>query len=394
VPSRAAANSRLGGRERRALLAGVGLIIAGALPSFLTASLAPRIQVDFAFGESVLGLTIAAFYVVSALFSTPSGRLVERIGGERGMQLAAATTAVSCLAVAGLAQSAASLVALLVIGGVGNALAGPAVSALLRREIAGHRHGLAFGAQQSGAPLGALLAGLALPLVAIPFGWRWAFLIAAALGLVAAARAPAGGVAPASASERVRPKPGLGAVHALALVAVLASAAGVGFISFLVLYAVDSGMSESAAGLLLGAVSLGATVSRIAMGLLADRRGQEPLGPAAFVLAASVVGYVLLIAGSPPTVVVGALLAGTFGWSWPGALTLAVIQRSPEAPAWAVGVMMSGLFVGAVGGPLIVGLLADSGMFAGAWILCAGLALLAATTIVATRRLEERHRAG
>ena len=244
----------------RALLAGVGLMITGVLPAFLTASLASRIPDDFAFGNSGLGVAIAIFHVMCALCSTPAGRLVERIGPARGMRLAATATAVSCLAIAAFAQSAVSLTALLLIGGLANALGGPSVSALLKREVAVHRHGLAFGAQNSGASLGALLAGLALPVVAIPFGWRWAFVLVAGLALAAAALAPPveGRVAPRQVSPR-----GLTAVHALAVAAALASAAGVGFVSFLVLYAVESGMSHAAAGLLLGAVSLAATISRI-----------------------------------------------------------------------------------------------------------------------------------
>jgi MFS family permease len=370
-------------------VAGTGLIVAGVLPGFLTASLAPRIRGDFAFGDSALGIAVGAFYVVSALSSTPCGRLVERIGALRGMRLAAGLTVLSCVAVAALARSTASLVAALVAGGMANALAGPAVSALLKREVAGHRQGLAFGAQQSGASIGALLAGLALPAVAIPLGWRWAYLAAAGLALAMAALAPEGGARPAPA-ERARPPRGLTAVHALAVAAALASAAGVGFVSFLVSYSVDSGMSEAVAGLLLGGVSLAATLSRIGLGVFADRRGQEPLRPAAAMLVVSVAGYLLLIVGAPPVIAVAALLAGTFGWAWPGALTLAVVQRSPGAPAWAVGVMMSGLFAGAVGGPLLVGLLAEHEIFTGAWAMCAAFALLAAATIAATRRLETR----
>ena len=70
----------------------------------------------------------------------------------------------------------------------------------------------------------------------------------------------------------------------------------------------------------------------------------------------------------------------------PGALTLAVVQRAPEAPAWAVGVMMSGLFAGAVAGPLVVGLLAEHDHFSAAWCVCSAFALLSAGTILATRR--------
>jgi MFS family permease len=65
-----------------------------------------------------------------------------------------------------------------------------------------------------------------------------------------------------------------------------------------------------------------------------------------------------------------------------------VVQRSPGAPAWAVGVLMTGLFVGAVGGPLLTGFLAEHGHFTLAWVACAGLALVAAATLAATRRRE------
>ena len=377
----------------RALLAGVGLMITGVLPAFLTASLASRIPDDFAFGDSGLGLAIAVFHVMCALTSTPAGRLVERIGAVRGMRLAALATAVSCLAIATLAQSALSLTALLLIGGLANALGGPSVSALLKREVAVRRHGLAFGAQNSGASLGALLAGLALPVVAIPFGWRWAFVLVSALALAAAALAPAGG-ASVVAPRPVRPR-GLTTVHALAVPAALASAAGVGFVSFLVLYAVESGMSHAAAGLLLVAVSLAATVSRVGVGVVADRRGQEPLRPVAAMLGVSIAGYLLLMAREPALIVVAALLAGSFGWSWPGGLTLAVVQRSPAAPAWAVGVLMAGLFSGAIAGPLLVGVLAEQEQFALAWSACASFALLAACTVLATRRFgSQPYRAG
>jgi cyanate permease len=174
--------------------------------------------------------------------------------------------------------------------------------------------------------------------------------------------------------------------------AVLASAAGVGFIAFLVTYSVDQGIGEGSAGLLLGAVSLAATFSRVGLGLIADRSGGDALRLTALVLAGSVAGYLLLIVGEPAVIVLAALIVGSVGWSWPGTLTLAVVFRRPDAPAWAVGVMMSGLFAGAAGGPLLVGLLAEHDHFAAAWSLCAGLALAASVTIALTRRFERAAR--
>jgi predicted MFS family arabinose efflux permease len=96
--------------------------------------------------------------------------------------------------------------------------------------------------------------------------------------------------------------------------------------------------------------------------------------------------YLLLIVGEPVLIVVAALLAGSFGWAWPGALNLAVVQHSPQAPAWAVGVMLAGLFAGAVAGPLTLGVLGDAGHFTAGWVLCAAFAVLATVTVVAVRR--------
>jgi MFS family permease len=375
---------------RRSVVTGTTLIVAGVLPGFLTASLAPRIRHDFSFGDSVLGLAVAIFYLTCMFGSTPSGHLVERIGARRGMLLGAGLTAVACLAIAGLADSAATLIVVLVLAGLGNAIGGPAVSALLRRTVSTGRHGLAFGAQQSGASIGALLAGLALPAVAIPFGWRWSYVVAACLAVVAVALAP---VPEPGEPPRLEAHPApaphhLTSIRALAVAATLASAAGVGFIAFLVTYSVDQGIGEGAAGLLLGAVSLASTVSRVGLGVIADRSGGDALRLTALVLAGSAAGYLLLIAGEPALIVLAALIVGSIGWSWPGVLTLAVVSRRAEAPAWAVGVMMSGLFAGAAGGPLLVGLLAEHDHFAAAWSLCAGLALAAAGTIALTRRYE------
>jgi MFS family permease len=358
----------------------VTLVATGAMPGFMTAATAPRIRHDFAFSSASLGVATAIFYLISFALSTPLGRLVERVGATTGMRACAVLTAISCLALAALAQSAEALIALLATAGFGNALASPAVSAALKHDVPPGRQGLAFGAQQAGASIGALLAGLALPAVAIPLGWRWCYVAVAALALLAAAYAPGHIPAPAPA-ERGRPPKGLNAVHAIGLTAFFASAASVGFVSFLVSYANDSGIDEGAAGILLAVVSGCAAACRIVLGALADRGNQDALRPVPAMFLVSAGAYLLLIAGEPALIVIAALLAGSFGWAWPGALNLAVVQMSPKAPAWAVGVMLAGLFGGAVVGPLAIGLLGDHGHFAAAWILCAVLAVLAAATI-------------
>jgi MFS family permease len=360
------------------------------LPGFLAASLAPRIDADFPFSEAALGVAVATIYLVCAVVSPPAGHLVERLGARRALRVGAATTIVCCLGVAAVADSAPALIALLVVGGVGNALAVPAASGLIDVHVPESRHGVAFGAMQAGAPVGALFAGLALPAVAIPFGWRWAFAATAVLALVTALAAPATGAGRAAA-ERAAGRPrGLSSVHALAVTALFASAAGTGLVSFIVLYAVDSGIGEGAAGLLLAGLSLAAAASRVMLGLALDRSGGDPLRPVSWMLLAGAGALVLLIAATPAAVVVGALVAGAVGWAWPGALTSAVVARAPGAPAWAAGVMMAGLFAGAILGPLATGLLAHGEQFTAAWLVLAASALAAAGMVAGVSRRSAR----
>jgi MFS family permease len=363
--------------------------VGGVLPGFLAASLAPRIDADFAFSEAALGVAVAIVYIVCAVLSSPAGNVVERLGARQAMLVGAATTVVCCLGVALVADSAVALVALLVVGGVGNALAAPAASGVIDRHVPSSHHGVAFGAMQAGAPIGAVFAGLALPAVAIPFGWRWAFVITAALAAAAALAAPATGRR-AAADAGSRPPRGLSSVHALAVVALFASAAGTGLISFIVLYAVESGIAEGPAGLLLAGLSLAAATSRVILGIALDRRGGDPLGPVSWMQLAGAAGLVLLIVGEPAAVVLGALVAGAVGWAWPGALTSAVVARAPGAPAWAVGVMMAGLFAGAVTGPLATGLLAHREQFTAAWLLLAACALAAGGLVAVVSRRSAR----
>jgi MFS family permease len=364
-------------------------VVGAVAPAFLVAALAPRIDLDFAFGESALGVAVAIVYVVCACISSPAGHLVERVGARRGMVAGAAATVTSCLGVALFADSAAALVALLLLGGVGNALAVPAASGVVLRHVPASRHGVAFGAMQAGAPIAALLAGLSLPVIAIPFGWRWVFVATAVLAATTVAFAPAASVARRAGRSFARPR-GLSSVHALALAAVLASAAGTGLVSFIVLYAVDAGIGEAEAGLLLAGLSLASATSRVVLGLSVDRTGGDPLRPVAAMLAIGACGLVLLVVGTPAAVVAGALVAGAVGWAWPGAMTSAVVARAPGAPAWATGVLMAGLFVGAVIGPVATGLLAEYEQFTAAWLVLAAFALGAAGTVALVSRRSAR----
>src|SRR5205823_1137887 len=63
----------------------------------------------------------------------------------------------------------------------------------LARSVPAHRLGLSFGVKQAAIPLATLLAGAAVPAVALTVGWRWAYVIAAGLAVLALVGAPRAG---------------------------------------------------------------------------------------------------------------------------------------------------------------------------------------------------------
>ena len=390
VVVRRAAPAARDGTVLRPLAAASGAVAAGVLPMFLTAGLALRIDADVVFGEVSLGVAVAAFHVVSAVTAPGAGRVVERIGPARALRLSGALAIAATAGIAAAGRSAGALIALLAIAGAANGASGPGASALLARAVPVRRRGLAFGAQQAGAPLAALLAGLGLAGVAAALGWRWSFVLAALVGAAAVAavppatrvahRAPSGGahVATARGGENRE-------LRVLAVAAALASATSTGMMAFLVVFASHAGMPEATAGALLVLVSAIAMASRIGLGLSVDRWGGDALAIAARLLCASAAGCLVLATGEPVLIVLGALAVGGLGWAWTGLFTLAVVKRHPDAPGRAVGVMMSGLFAGAAGGPLLVGAFAYHDAYAHAWIACSALALLAAGCVTCAR---------
>jgi MFS family permease len=376
---------------RRAVAVALALIVLVSMPSLLTASLFPQLRTDIPMTKSLLGVAFAAFASVAALASTPAGRLVDRIGGANGIRLAAAISGACALAMATVAGSSTVVAAILGAAGAAAALAGPASSVLLGGAVGRERMGLALGLQWSGGPFAAAVAGLALPLVARPLGWRWGFAIAIALALAVAAAAPrdgaearAAGRSPARTPQAIRWSP---TVLVLVLGTALASAVGMGVVTFLVAALTHAGAGAGMAGAVLTATALGAAGLRVAAGVVADRRPHHALRHMGGMLLGSGAGLLLLASGAPLAMAAGGLVAGGLGWGWQGLINLAMVAIFPAAPGRATGVMMTGSFAGAAAGPLLVGTLADHAGFAAAWLVVGGLALTGAAAVAAGERM-------
>jgi predicted MFS family arabinose efflux permease len=330
---------------------------------------------------------VTVFFLAGAFGAGPGGRLAERIGAVTAMRGCVLVTAACLLAAATLAGSLAVLLALLALAGLANAVSQPAINLFMAEQVVLERQGLAFGIKQSAIPAAILVSGLALPLLALPLGWRATFAACALapLAVAAALRRNVTRLRPAS-SRAPAPRPTRGLVL-IALGAALASSGPNVLGAYLVASAVDAGIGEAAAGLLLALGSALSLLMRVALGQRADRRRDYGFGAVVALLAAGAGGFALLASGSAVPFVAGALLAFTLGWGWPGLFNVAVVDRHRDAPGAATGVSQTGIYVGAAAGPAAFGVLSAGAGYAAAWAAAAAVALLAALVIaVAGRR--------
>jgi MFS family permease len=373
---------------RRTVLTGIAAIAACGLPGFLVAALAPSLKEDLGLEAGALGLAFAVFWGTGAVTSSPGGRLAERLGWVSSLRLAAVVVAACCALIGLVADSPAALIGLLAVAGLANSLALPAVSLLFSDRVGHESQGRAFGISQSGAPAAALLAGLALPAIALQLGWRWAFGAAALVALAVAACAAGGATRherPAAArAGRARLSPGLVVLTLAAALGTTAAGAGNGF---LVVSAVDAGFGERAAGLLLAGASVTAVLARMGLGLVSDRPGTHRFLITTLMLTAGSVGFGLLALESRTAFFLGTLLALGAGWGWLGLFLHGVVGLYREAPGAATGVAQTGLLAGGCAGPLLFGLVAERASLDLAWLLIAAIGASAALAMLVGRHL-------
>ncbi|MEU5721358.1 MFS transporter [Micromonospora sp. NPDC047738] len=376
--------------SRRTVRASAGAIattIACVLPVFLVGGLAVQMGDELHFSPAGLGLAVAVYFGISALASVPSGALVERYGSAVVARAAIVLSAGSLLAVAALARSYPVLVALLGLSAAANALGQLASNAALARHVPAHRQGLSFGVKQAAIPVSTLLAGAAVPTIALTAGWRWAFVAAAGAALAALPAVPEQERDPARPATGGRAGRATVALVVIGLAATLASGAANALGTFLVDSSAGRGLSPALAGLTLTLGSAVCVVARIGTGWLADRRETGHVALIAGMLVVGAVGLALLAVAGPVPLVVGVLLGFGLGWAWPGLMNFAVVRLHPQAPAAATSITQTGVYAGGCLGPLCLGTLAGALGYPTMWTAAAASMLLAALLMLTGSRL-------
>ena len=252
------------------------------------------LQKDFAASRGSVSLVFSLAGFLYFGLGVVSGPLADRWGSRRLAVVGMILTGTG-LAIASAARSLAEVYAAYGIGvglGVGFAYV-PAVGAVQRWFV--RRRGFASGLAVSGIGVGTLVMPPLASLLIEALGWREAYLVLGCLAAVVGAgmalliendprdraMGPDGDPAQPGA-QAVRP-PGASLREAITsrrfvvlYAACLICSFGV-FVPFvhLVPYALDHGVSQSSAVLLLGAIGVGSTAGRFCLGGIADRMGRR-----------------------------------------------------------------------------------------------------------------------
>lgn len=376
-------------------LAAVALaIVASILPVFLIGSLSIEIRRDLDYGESAGGLVLSSFFVASALVSSRTGRLIDKVGPRRGFTVALAGVLLAQILIAGVVTNPAALALAAAGSGVCNATAQLSANVFVATDLPVHRQGVGFAVKQSAMPGAALIAGLTLPSIALTVGWRWVFLIGGCIALLALilVRAALAEISPPT-SHMMRSGPedtghqisSSAALGALAVAAAFSTAAAITLGGFFVESAIDAGVMAGTAGLAFACGSLISIVVRVLVGVAADRRQGNLLGAVAVMIGLGALTSVWFTWRTPIVQLVGVPIAFGAGWAWPGLFNLAVVRAVPKQPGRATGITQTGTYLGGAVGPILFGTIAEVHSFAAAWWLAAGLGLSAGVAVLVGR---------
>ncbi len=140
---------------------------------------------DYGVSFTELGIALAVFNVVSAVFQTPAGFLVDRMSA-RNVLIVGLLMQVVAFAVVALTNSFWLLVAMFALAGLGNTVYHPADYALLSRHVRSERIGQAYSIHSFAGYAGTAAAPVCMLLMHSLWGWRGAFLASALVSVVIA----------------------------------------------------------------------------------------------------------------------------------------------------------------------------------------------------------------
>lgn len=145
--------------------------------------LAPDLQRSIGWNEIEYGYIVTAFQAAYALGLLVVGRMMDRFGSRMGYTLAIVVWSVAAMGHA-LARSALGFGVARFALGLGEAGNFPVAIKTVAEWFPKKERAFATGIFNSGTNVGAIIAPLTVPWIALTWGWEWAFLITGAIGFI------------------------------------------------------------------------------------------------------------------------------------------------------------------------------------------------------------------
>ena len=145
--------------------------------------LSKDLQHSLGWNELQYGNIVAAFNAAYALGLLAAGRFMDRFGTRIGYSLALSIWSLAAMGHA-LASSALGFGIARAALGIGEAGNFPAAIKTVAEWFPKKERALATGIFNGGSNIGAIVAPLTVPWIALTYGWQWAFILTGAIGLV------------------------------------------------------------------------------------------------------------------------------------------------------------------------------------------------------------------
>jgi ACS family hexuronate transporter-like MFS transporter len=145
--------------------------------------LAPTLQRELHWSETDYGVIVSWFSVAYGFGLLGMGRVLDWIGARKGFSLAIVVWSVAAMAHA-LARTVAGFGAARALLGLGESGNFPGAVKTVAEWFPKAERALATGIFNAGTNVGAVLAPLIVPWIALTWGWQWAFIVTGAIGFL------------------------------------------------------------------------------------------------------------------------------------------------------------------------------------------------------------------
>jgi MFS transporter, FSR family, fosmidomycin resistance protein len=327
---------------------------------------------EFRLTFAQVGVIRTVYSGAMAAFQIPAGLLAERWGERRLLAAGTALTACGFIA-AGMVGGFLSLLAVLLIAGLGSGVQHPLSSSLVSKAYETGPRRAALGTYNFSGDLGKVAVPASVAFAALVVGWRTASAAYGVIGLVAAvailgvlARLDAdipGAVDDGRPKEPVTVQSGWGirdlrGFQALTAIGMIDNATRTGFLTFLPFALIAKGSSVAGVGTALALLFAGGAAGKFACGLVAERLGV--IRTVVLTEAATALGILALIPSPLPVALailplMGVALNGTSSVLYGTVADLVTADRRSRAYGlyYTVTIMSSAL------APSIYGLIGD-----------------------------------